>query len=172
MNNEEIVIQKWLQKFDTEIVKYENKWGVSQLETLCSPEMAIKWKRQMHKLNTAIDECDLFTMPELVEGCIRGLAALESDAINKGATIPQPENFMRVVLPKSGKELIIAVTGADASKLQASEKAVIWTLDEVAAMVESQGTLINVIDERMKGGGSMNVSGKRRLNLGQDEVPF
>lgn len=140
-------IQRWLQKLDTVACEYESRWGVSRLHTLVPFDLAAKWDAQTKKLNAAIVENDLAVMPELVEGCIRGYAALERAAIAAGYK-PHDAPLAWTVGLSSGQTLAIVRHPKDAALVDDLRKAhgdvVVWTLDEVARIIENDHTLVNV----------------------------
>lgn len=143
----EYYISQWLDKLDTAACEVESRWGVSRLERLVSFEMAQKWKIQMDKLAKAISENDIFTLPELVNGTIRGYEALERDAIAQGYKPMDAPFGWSVGLP-SGKTLVVVRHPKDASlmndlKRDHGEDVVVWTLDEIANIIENEYTLVN-----------------------------
>ena len=138
-------IRQLLDKLDIKACEVESRWGVGRLERLVSYDMAQKWKRQMEKLNAAISTGDVFTLPEIVSGTIRGYDAMEADAIAQGNQPMHEAIGMSVRLP-GGKELLIVRSRADAEKAHRKD-CVVWTLDEVANIIENKYTLVNQIKE-------------------------
>lgn len=136
-------INQLLDKLDMKACEVESRWGVGRIERLVSFDMAQKWKRQMEKLNAAISESDVYTLPEIVNGTIRGYAAMESDAIAQGHQPMHESVGMSVQLPR-GKELLIVRNRVDAENANRKD-CVVWTLDEVANIIENKFTLINEI---------------------------
>lgn len=139
-------INQMLDKLDTKACEVESRWGVARLERLVSFEMAQKWQRQMDRLRKAISENDVFVLPEIVNGTIRGYEALEADAVTQGYKPHEAPLAWTVGLP-SGKTLAIVRHPKDASLMEDLKKAhgdvVVWTLDEVANIIEKEYTLVN-----------------------------
>lgn len=144
----EYEIQRWLQKLDTVAAEFESRWGVSRLQTLVPYDMAQKWKTQTTKLNTAICDKNLYDLPELVEGCIRGYAALEKAAIAEGHK-PHDAPFAWTVGLPSGKTLAIVRHDKDASLVNDLKRdhgdVVVWTIDEIARVIDGEHVLVNVV---------------------------
>ena len=141
-------MQRWIQKLDTVAAEYESRWGVSRLQTLVPHELAQKWKAQTDKLNAAIQGSNLYDMPELVEGCIRGYGALEKAAIAQGHK-PHDAPFAWTVGLPSGKTLAIVRHDKDASLVNDLRRdhgdIVVWTIDEIARIIEKEHILLNVV---------------------------
>lgn len=139
-------INQLLDKLDTKAAEVESRWGVARLERLVSFEMAQKWSRQMGRLQKAISENDVFTLPEIVSGTIRGYDALEADAIAQGNK-PHDAPFAWTVGLPSGRTLAIVRSPKDASLMNDLKRdhgdVVVWTIDEVANIIEREYTLVN-----------------------------
>jgi hypothetical protein len=138
---------QWLEKLDTAFCEVESRWGIGRLERLVSYDMAQKWKVQMEKLNKAISENDIFTLPELVNGTIRGFVALEANAVAQGHK-PHEAPFAWTVGLPSGKTLAIVRHPKDASLVNDLKRdhgdVVVWTIDEIANIIEKEYTLVNL----------------------------
>lgn len=148
-------IQRWIQKLDVVCSEYESRWGVSRLQTLVPYDLAQKWKSQTDKLNAAIQSGNLYDMPELVEGCIRGYGAMERAAIESGNKPHDAPLAWSVAMP-SGRTLCIVRHDKDASlvndlKRMHGEGVIVWTTDEIANIIEKEYTLVNLIDKREPG---------------------
>lgn len=139
-------INQLLDKLDTKAVEVESRWGAARLERLVSFDMAQKWKRQMERLNEAIATSDVFTLPEIVNGTIRGYEAMEADAIAQGHK-PHDAPFAWTVGLPSGKTLAIVRHPKDASLMNDLKRdhgdVVVWTIDEIANIIEKEYTLVN-----------------------------
>lgn len=138
-------INQLLDKLDTKACEVESRWGVGRIERLVSFDMAQKWTRQMDKLREAISANDVFTLPEIVSGTIRGYEVMEADAIAQGHQPMHESVGMSVRLP-SGKELLIVRNRVDAENAHRKD-CVVWTLDEVANIIENKYTLVNEIKD-------------------------
>lgn len=139
-------INQLLDKLDTKAVEVESRWGVARLERLVSFEMAQKWNRQMERLTKAISENDVFVLPDIVTGTIKGYEAMEADAIAQGNKPHDAPTAWTVGLP-SGKTLAIVRHPKDAALMNDLKRdhgdVVVWTIDEIARIVEEQYTLVN-----------------------------
>ena len=80
----DITIGNALAPFDRAIRESEARWGADKLQSLVSPESAAKWGSAIGKLNTAIEAQDVAGIVQRVGVCIRGLAALDAEAIQRG----------------------------------------------------------------------------------------
>lgn len=147
----EYEIQRWLHKLDIVASEYESRWGVSRLHTLVPYEVAAKWNVQVGKLNDAIKQSKLELMPDLVEGTIRGYAALERAAIAEGHK-PHDAPFAWTVGLPSGKTLAIVRHDKDAALVNDLKcdhgDVVVWTIDEIARIIEKDHTLVNLPKEK------------------------
>ena len=77
-------INKMVHQLDDVAAGYEAVWGVGKLESLVPLPLAQKWDAQKQKLDDAIQEGNQTKVQLLVEGCIRGYAALNDAAIASG----------------------------------------------------------------------------------------
>lgn len=80
----EIACDHALAPFDRAARAMDAKWGIDRLPELVSPETAAKYGSAMAKLNTAIDSGDAEEVAARVGVCIRGMDALEAEAISLG----------------------------------------------------------------------------------------
>jgi hypothetical protein len=144
LSPEQYRINQILDKLDMALKELECRWGVGRIETLVSQNMAKKWQRQTASLNQAISNNDLAQVDDLVDGTIRGCAALELDAIAQGHAPHDAPLCWTVAMP-DGNTLAIVRHHKDAALLQASSKdIVIWTVEELARLVCYKGTLVNI----------------------------
>lgn len=145
-------INQMLDKLDTKAAEVESRWGVGRLERLVSFDMAQKWGRQMDRLREAISKSDAVTLPEIVNGTIRGYEAMEADVMAQGHKPHDAPLTWTVGLP-SGKTLAIVRHPKDAALVEDLRKAhgdvVVWTLDEIANIIETKYTLVNQTAEKV-----------------------
>lgn len=135
-------IRRWVDKLDQVSIDYEARWGCGRLPLLASPDMALKWDRQWRKLDDAIIGRNLHLVRDLVEGCIRAWAALESAALAAGHKPIAPESW-EVRHPDSGAVYRIVKTNYDA-RAPAIPGVITYSLEEVARILEAQ-QLVNVV---------------------------
>ena len=79
-----------LAPFDAAVRAAEKKWGVDRLPELVSVESAEKWGKAMAGLNGAIDAQDPDKVKFWVEVCLRGLAAMDAEAVSLGRPVSDP----------------------------------------------------------------------------------
>ena len=100
----EVRVDYALAPFDRAARKAEETWGVERLPELVSPETAARYGSAIAKLNAAIDAGDaaeVVAKGEVLRGaqavaalagvCIRGLAALDAEARQRGHTPAPPD---------------------------------------------------------------------------------
>lgn len=138
-------INQLLDKLDTKACEVESRWGVGRLERLVSFEMAQKWGRQISRLNEAILNSDVFILPEIINGTIRGYEVLEADAMARGHKPHEVPLAWTVGLP-SGKTLAIVRHEKDFALFKDNAKqfgdVVCWTIDQIANIIENEYTLV------------------------------
>lgn len=80
-----------LAPFDKAVREMDRKWGVDVLPELVSVESAEKWGKAMAGLNGAIDAQDPDKVKFWVEVCLRGLAAMDAEAVALGRPMSDPD---------------------------------------------------------------------------------
>lgn len=135
---EQYQINQWIDKLDSLAVEYEARWGAGVLPRLVRPDTALKWERQLRKVNEAIEKNDLHLMVELCEGMARGWDALEKQAMALGHK-PHGAPVAWTVRMPNGQELAICATRNDAAMIAANcakeRNMVVWTIQEVANLI-------------------------------------
>lgn len=79
-----------LAPFDKAVREMDKRWGVDRLPELVSPESAAKWGKAMAGLNAAIDAQDPDKVKFWVEICLRGLTAMDAEAVSLGRPVSDP----------------------------------------------------------------------------------
>ena len=79
-----------LAPFDKAVRDMDRKWGVDRLPELVSVESAAKWGKAVAGLNSAIDAQDPDKVKFWVEVCLRGLAAMDAEAVALGRPVSDP----------------------------------------------------------------------------------
>ena len=79
-----------LAPFDKAVRDMDRKWGVDRLPELVSVESAAKWGKAVAGLNSAIDAQDPDKVKFWVEVCLRGLAAMDAEAVSLGRPLSDP----------------------------------------------------------------------------------
>jgi hypothetical protein len=80
-----------LAPFDKAVREMDKRWGVDRLPELVSVESAEKWGKAMAGLNGAIDAQDPDKVKFWVEVCLRGLAAMDAEAVALGRPVSDPD---------------------------------------------------------------------------------
>ena len=159
-------VTRWTNRLDEVARSHEATWGIDALPALVSDEMAQKWKLQTQRLNDAIISKDLPALSKLVEASIRGWAAMDKQARDAGK-VPRDAEAWDVKL-ESGFHLRITKNNTDAK--QRTESGVyVWTLQEVARVIEKDFTLVSKIKQQL--GGSLQSIEKIDFTKG-DELPW
>lgn len=129
-------INQWLQRLDDVSRGFEARWGYGRLERLCSPALAVKWDSQWQRMNAAIQAQHLADVATLAQGCMRGWAAVEADALALGHKPLDPDAW-ETRMPLTGEVLRVVKTIAD-SHAPVPQGTVVMTLAEVAGIVQAQ----------------------------------
>jgi len=79
-----------LAPFDAAVRAMDRRWGVDVLPELVSTESAAKWGKAMAGLNGAIDAQDPDKVKFWVEICLRGLTAMDAEAVSLGRPVSDP----------------------------------------------------------------------------------
>ena len=79
-----------LAPFDKAVREMDKRWGVDRLPELVSVESAAKWGKAVAGLNGAIDAQDPDKVKFWVEVCLRGLAAMDAEAVALGRPVSDP----------------------------------------------------------------------------------
>lgn len=136
----DLTIGNALAPFDHAIRESDRRWGVDRLQELVSPETAAKWGSAMGKLNAAIEGQDVDTLVQRVGVCIRGLAAMDAEAIARGHR-PVPAEAWEIEV--AGKRGFLV---RDAAMWPVLAKdfpgATIWTLGEVQTALAGLGNMV------------------------------
>ena len=80
-----------LAPFDHACREMDRKWGVDRLQELVSVESADKWARAMVGLNEAINSEDADKVKFWVEICLRGIKAMDEEAVALGRSVSDPD---------------------------------------------------------------------------------
>jgi len=79
-----------LAPFDKAVREMDKRWGVDRLPELVSVESAAKWGKAVAGLNGAIDAQDPDKVKFWVEVCLRGLTAMDAEAVTLGRPVSDP----------------------------------------------------------------------------------
>lgn len=158
-----------LHRLDQVVVAAEARWGIGNLTLWADDGLREKWRSQKNKINDAYEQADFHLLSLLVDGAVRGVSALEANAQTKGMKPCMPD-FMEVEL-ESGFRLRIAKNIVEAR--QVSEKGVVvWSLEEVAKVIEKDYTLVNQIKDSFVGAELSELKAQPNRKLEDDVMPF
>lgn len=79
-----------LAPFDAAARAMDKRWGIDRLPEIVSTESAAKWGKAMAGLNGAIDANDPDKVKFWVEICLRGLEAMDAEAVSLGRPVSDP----------------------------------------------------------------------------------
>ena len=79
-----------LAPFDKAVREMDKRWGVDRLPELVSVESAAKWGKAVAGLNGSIDAQDPDKVKFWVEVCLRGLTAMDAEAVALGRPVSDP----------------------------------------------------------------------------------
>ena len=162
------LIEMELHRLDCVACEMEAKWGIGNLYEWSGNEMKEKWDSQKKKLATAVEKEDYHEVCKFTNGTIRGWFKLEEMAIENGHKEKCPE-YMEIKLD-SGFKLRVARSSSEA-RMITEEGTYVWSLKEIASLIEKDYTLINKIKSDMNGLGHVEVS-KVKKDFVDDEIPW
>lgn len=148
MNDTQREIKRWIDRLDEMALTVEAKWGIGNLPKFCSEATAQKYDKQNEKLAIAINEQDIRQVQDLVNGFSRAYDIMEREAIERGFK-PSGAECMEVML-ESGFKLRIAKTNTEARSV-AENGVYVWTLEEVARVIEKDYRLVNLVKAQFDG---------------------
>ena len=150
--------------FDRAALDADQTWGQDRLPELVSPETAARYGAALGKLNAAIRSNDEAEVIARVNVCIRGLAAMDKEARERGHKPLSPTYWQGVI---NGRRVAIVREPGDwpvvARELPGAS---IYTLDEALRALE---TLIPPVDI------TQPVPPPRRTAVAEDindDIPF
>lgn len=161
-----------LAPLDRAVGKSEEKWGIDRLQELVSPETAAKWGSALGKLNAAIDAQDTDTLLERVKICLKGLAAMDAEALARGHE-PMPNDFMEY--EHEGHRFAVIREARDWKTIKAVRPDLtLYSLREVALALQSYKSAlpkIEAIKAAFPGAEITAVRSKLAEEL-EDDLPF
>lgn len=143
LNDTQLEIIRWTDKLDQFVIAKEATWGIGALQTMCSAATAEKIERQNKKLADAVKAQDIRAVQDLVNGFIKGYEIMEKEAIERGFKPIFPE-CMEFQNKETGFVLRISKNVVEARNLHA-EGVYVWSLSEIARVIENEYTLVNRI---------------------------
>lgn len=130
----EIRCDMMLAPFDHAMTAMEEKWGIDRLPELVSVETADKWGSAMGKLNAAIAESNPEDVKARVGVALRGLAALDAEALAAGHVPKSPDVWECEV---NGRVFSVIKEGRDHKAMGDIKGRRIYTMREVALALDA-----------------------------------
>jgi hypothetical protein len=145
---------------DREVLEYDSKWGTDVLLSLATPGTAAKFAKVRNRLDAAIDahnraveaaeaqvQADIAINTIPVE--LRGLKALEEEAIAAGREPLDPGRYWAFSLP-DGTQAVLVQTDDDARAAARSPRFKGWAVYSVRemALMISDRALLGVLDAK------------------------
>lgn len=169
-HNFQRLIEMELHRLDMIASKLEARYGVGNLIDWMDEDFKTKWQRQMEKLASAVEENNPDTVRLVVDGCIRAWSMMEQNAKENGKPVNTPE-FMEIKLD-SGFHLRIAANVSEARQIT-STGVYVWSLEEIARVLEKDYTLVNQIKNVFPDCKLTNVTKKKPFDFKNgDQIPF
>ena len=128
-------------------VEMERKWGIGRLRLLIPTELRAKFDSQRYKFNTALNSGTLAGLQQECERMKRAYRAADKAAVDSGAKL-LPEQW-EVKLKDGSLAIIVrgdneeALAAGRAQDIAAGREASVWTLEEVAMLIEQFGAKLN-----------------------------
>ena len=168
---EEVACDFALGPFDTAARNAERKWGVNRLEGLVSPETAARYGSAIGKLNAAMEANDPSEVATRAGVCIRGMAAMDKEAISAGHQ-PIPPEALEVEV--DGKVCAILADGNQWPVYAALRPGVrVYTLLEVSNALVAYGASVGAVKDAFHGAEVKAIRQRTPLETElNDEVPF
>lgn len=168
---EEIACDHACAPFDRAMRDAERKWGIDRLPGLVSPETAAKFGSAMGKLNDAINSGDAAATAARVGVCIRGLAAMDAEAVAAGHQPTPPEAWDVEV---AGRVCAIIRDDRLWPVLAAARPGLtIYTLREVALALAEYGQGVVKVKEAFSGAEVTAIRERTKLEEDlADEIPW
>jgi hypothetical protein len=149
----------------------ERKWGVNRLQTLVDESWAMKFASAADKLNTAVASRSFNDVREKAEVMRRGWTKLDEIATAAGAQQFNGADVWELKTPK-GRVIAIARTDVDQANAHAGDGVAVFTLAEVAQIIEAWDKDGSIGDMRAEFPDSRLVGIHMPGDKDFDDVPF
>jgi hypothetical protein len=128
-------------------VEMERKWGIGRLRLLIPTELRAKFDSQRYKFNTALNSGTLAGLQQECERMQRAYRAADKAATDSGAkSLPEQwevklkDGTLAIIVRGDNEEALAAGRAED---IAAGREASVWTLEEVAMLIEQFGAKLN-----------------------------
>ena len=167
---EQIAVDHALAPFDRAAREMDTRWGIDRLPEMVSPETAARYGRTLGSLNAAIDAEDVETAHDRAAACIRGMKAMDAEAVALGHC---PDAAPVVVL--DGFDFGILLDDRQWRKAEKQHPGLrLYSLRELAVLAqaaEGNHPLMAPVKDAFPGATVKAVRSKLEKELG-DEIPF
>ena len=161
-----------LKPLDAAVADIELRWGYGRLETLVSPETAAKFEAARAKLDVALHEEDVALVIQRAGVMIRGWAALEKEATERGHKPAPPELWYATAPDEDGKKQMQIVIAKDNSAATLAQTDLpVYTVTEVARIVRAWRAQLDVhaVKDAFPGAEIVKIADNQEFD---DEIPF
>ena len=161
-----------LKPLDAAVADIELRWGYGRLETLVSPETAAKFEAARAKLDVALHEEDVALVIQRAGVMIRGWAALEKEATERGHKPAPPELWYATAPDEDGKKQMQIVIAKDNSAATLAQTDLpVYTVTEVARIVRAWRAQLDVhaVKDVFPGAEIVKIADNQEFD---DEIPF
>lgn len=141
------------------------KWGANRLPLLVAPELRDKWRAQAAKVNHAEWHGTLADLTLQCKRMTNAWLALDRAATDAGHG-PPDVGLWEIALA-DGRTLRLARTDADARRAPAG--GVVWSVEEVARMIEAQDATLREIKRQFAGSTVVSITPTRSPEFVSDE---
>lgn len=157
--------------FDRMCRAMDAKWGQDRLPELVAPETAVRWGTAMANLNAAIAGNDPALVVARVNACLRGFAAMDSEATAAGHQPITPEAWE---FEMDGKTCALLRDDAAWPAYAAQRPGVrIYSLREVANALAAYGQTVAAVKDAFPGAMVSAVRKPTPLEADlEDTIPF
>jgi hypothetical protein len=167
MNEQNRLIEMELHRLDCYACAMEAVYGIGNLLEWMPDDFKEKWHRQQDKLAHAVEDGDAVVVRQLVHGCLKAWDMMKENADVQKRPNLSPE-CMEVV-SDGGLHIRIAKNASEA-RILAKEGYVVWSLKEVARIIEKDYTLVNKIKDIFPDSEMKNI--KEKSEFKDSEMPF
>lgn len=149
LTSEELAVSYAVAPFDRAMTAADHKWGVNRLVALVSPVTAAKFGSAMVKLNAATLSGDITEITGRVGVCLRGIAAMEAEAIAAGHQPASPDMWECTV---DGKPAVLIRDPDMWPQAQAAHPGKrIWAIGEIENALAHYGSLVAQVKDTFAG---------------------
>ena len=149
----------------------EGAWGYRRLQSLASPDLAVKFESARQKLDEAIKAQDTDEVAKRAAIMIRGWQALEKLAVDAGHT-PLGQGLWQA--KSGGKTFTVALIreDVDAPALSAAEPGTVVCVEELLVCWQNRYEGVGKVKDAFPGATVSDERPRTRLPRGGDEIPF